>query len=97
MRFEILLEPYAIIDIQEAIAFYDTEHQGLGRKFENSLNRLFVGLEKYPFYAVRYDEVRCLPMRRFPFMIHFTVNEVSTQVIIRAVLHTSSNPERWNK
>ena len=51
MRFEILLEPYAIIDIQEAIAFYDTEHQGLGRKFENSLNRLFVGLEKYPFYA----------------------------------------------
>ena len=93
MRFEILLEPYAIIDIQEAIAFYDTEHQGLGREFENSLNRLFIGLEKYPSMP----EVRCLPMRRFPFMIHFTVNEVSTQVIIRAVLHTSSNPERWNK
>lgn len=30
-------------------------------------------------------------------MIHFTINEVDKIVIVRAVFHTSLNPEKWTE
>jgi hypothetical protein len=42
----------------------------LGKKFEGALNRLIKILEHSPFFAIRYDEVHCLPMRKFPFRLN---------------------------
>ncbi len=96
-KFEIILEPDALIDIQDAIDYYENEQSGLGIKFEQALNKLFLSLEKSPFYAVRYDEVLCLPMKKFPYMIHYTLNEPNFNFVVRAVLHTSLNPAKWKR
>ena len=96
-KFEIILEPDAFIDIQDAIDYYENEQSGLGIKFEQALNKLFLSLQKSPFYAVRYDEVKCLPMKKFPFMIHYTLDEQDFHIVVRAVLHTSLNPEKWKR
>ncbi len=34
-------------------------------------------------------------MKKFPFMIHFIVNEKINAVFIVSVFHTSLNPEKW--
>ncbi len=96
-RYQILIEPDALQDIQNAIDYYDEELAGLGKKFEQALNKLFISLERSPFYAIRYSEVHCLPLKKFPFMIHFTVDEINLQVVIRAVLHTALSPGKWKR
>lgn len=96
-NFVIILEPDALIDIQNAIEYYENEQSSLGIKFEQALNKLFLSLEKSPFYAIRYDEVQCVPMKKFPYMIHFTLNEPNLHIVVRAVFHTSLNPEKWKR
>ncbi|MEX1187774.1 MAG: type II toxin-antitoxin system RelE/ParE family toxin [Bacteroidia bacterium] len=96
-QFLILLEPAALDDIKSAINYYDEVQIGLGKKFERELNSCFISLEKAPFYSIRYEEVFCLPMTKFPFMIHYSINEGSFQLVVRAVLHTSLNPDMWKR
>lgn len=95
MAFSITVEPVALVDIQQGIDYYDAKQVGLGRKFEAALNRHFISLERNPFFEVRYEQVRCLPVKNYPYMIHFTVNEATQSVIVRGVFHTSIDPENW--
>ena len=75
MAFNTIVLPSAIRDIQEIIDYYDSLQQGLSLKFDNELNDYFLTLQKNPFFQVRYANVRCLPLKKFPVMIHFTIEE----------------------
>ncbi len=97
MRFELLIQRDAESDIQQAIDWYDEKQSGLGEKFHKEVLSAFSKLASYPFYQIRYNEVRCLPLKKFPFMLHYSVNEVLHTVTLRAVLHTSRSPEVWRK
>lgn len=97
MAFSIVIDPRAIRDIQEAIDYYDEQQAGLGLRFEVSLNQQLLILKKNPFFHKRYDDIRCLPLKKFPYMVHFTIDEKKHLVIIRAVFHTSLDPQNWKK
>jgi toxin ParE1/3/4 len=97
MSYNIVINPQVIADIQLAIDYYEEQQDGLGIKFEEYLNKQILKLQKQPHYQVRYDEVRCLPLKKFPFMIHFTINETARIVMIRAIFHTSIDPISWNR
>ena len=96
MNYTIILDSRSVQDIQQAIDYYNQQQPGLGSQFEKTLDEHFVILQHNPFFRVRYDNVRCLPMKRFPYMIHFTADEQSAIVIIQAVLHTAGDPQRWH-
>lgn len=70
MLFEIIIDPRAIQDIQDAINYYDEKQIGLGEKFLNALDKHLHTLEKNPFFNIRYDEVRCLPFKKFPYAFY---------------------------
>ena len=95
MPFSVFIEPAAINDIQSGIDYYDNQQIGLGEKFESTVFDQITSLELNPFYQIRYDDVRCLPIKSYPYMLHFTVDENQQNVIIRAVLHTSLDPQKW--
>jgi hypothetical protein len=42
--------------------------------------------------AVRYKNVRCKPMKRFPFLITFTIDDISHAVNILRVFNTYQEP-----
>lgn len=44
---------------------------------------------------IRYNEIRCKKIEKFPFLIHYTINEIEKTILIFAVFHTSRNPEIW--
>ncbi len=69
----------------------------LVKKFEAALNLHLVSLEKYPFFQVRYDQVHCLPIKKYPYMIHYTISEKEKTVMVRAIFHTSQDPNKWKK
>lgn len=95
---EFKLEPSAKIDIQNEINYYNNQQKGLGKKFHFEIKHYFKAIKKNPFYQIRYKNIRCLPLKKFPIMIHYTVDEDKQQIIIRAVINTHRNPtEYWIK
>ena len=91
MVFKIDLE--AKQDIQREINYFNQQQKGLGKKFHKEVLNYFSAIKINPFYQVRYDEIRCLPLKKFPAMIHFSVDENAKIIIVRAVIHTSKNPD----
>ena len=91
------VNPQAKIDIQEQIHFYNDKQVGLGKRFHNDVKTTFKSILKNPFYQIRYNNVRCLPLKKFPAMVHYTLDENKKQITIRAVFHTSQAPQRWIK
>lgn len=95
MAFQAVLDPRAIQDVQEAIEYYDEQEIGLGEVFEETVNKHLLKLEQIPFFQVRYNRVRCLPMNKFPYMIHFTVNEENEIITVHGVINTFLDPGKW--
>lgn len=97
MPFKIKIEPDAVEDIQQIISWYSKQQAGLGKKFLYELRTHLNLLKNNPFFQIRYDKVHCLPLKKFPFMVHFTIDDTNGIVVVRAVFSTSRNPEVWEK
>ena len=97
MVYKINIEPDARLDIQEAIIWYNKQKKGLGREFFSEINSHITILKEKPHFENRYDDVHCLPLKKFPYMIHFTIDEVKKSVSVRSVFHTSLNPNNWKR
>ncbi len=82
MAFTTVIDSKTIQDIQQAIDYYEEQQPGLGEQFEDTLNEYLLKLEQNPFFQIRYDNVHCIPLKKYPYMIHFTVDE-QVQLILR--------------
>ncbi len=92
MKYKIQIEPEVKIDIQDAITWYNSQQKGLGRKFYSEVKTTFKHLMTNPYFEIRYDNVRCFPLKKYPYIVYFTINDIDKILIIRSVFHTSRNP-----
>jgi plasmid stabilization system protein ParE len=96
MKFELRVGPRANQHIQQGSDWYDQQGENLGFKFYEEVKRALEVIQKNPYFQVRYDQmVRCIPLRKFPYMIHYVIDESNQIVFIQSVLHTSMNPKYW--
>ena len=95
MAFKIKVEPDAKLDIQNEINTYNKLQPGLGKRLHTELKSFFNALKNNTFYAIRYDNVHCLPLKVFPLMIHFNIDEKNKTVIVRAVINTNKDPKTY--
>ncbi len=98
MNYSIRYNPEVKKDIQDAVSWYNKKQSSLGKQFYKELEFYISILRKSAHcFAHRYDKIRCLPLRKFPYMIHYRLNIKTNEVRIEAVLHTSINPNKWIK
>jgi mRNA-degrading endonuclease RelE of RelBE toxin-antitoxin system len=97
MGFKIKIEPEAKEDIQSSIDWYNQQKKGLGKRFLKEVQKAFDTLSKNPFYQKRYENIFCFPIKKYPYMVHFTIDEVNNTVIVRGVFHTALDPKNWTK
>ncbi len=98
MTYLIKINKRAFNDIQKALSYYDTIDALIADKFLSNVNRTINSIASNPFFQNRYADVRCIVIPKFPYMIHFQVNEKKNFVVIRAVINTSKNPKtNWFK
>jgi toxin ParE1/3/4 len=95
MGFKLKIEPLAKLDIQNEINFYNSKQKGLGKKFHTETKVYFKAILKSPFFGIRYDNVHCLPLKKFPAMIHYNVDEIKKIIIVRAVINTHKDPKTY--
>ena len=98
MSYLIKINKRALNDIQKALNYYDKIDTSIGDKFQLNLDKAIAAIANNPFYQIRYSDVHCLLVKKFPYMIHFQVNQKKNTAIIRAVINTHKDPDKnWVK
>lgn len=96
MRYRLIVKPLAENDILESYHWYEQQSVGLGDDFLSELGSTLNLIESNPQqYQVRYKDVHMAKINRFPYCIHYTIEQ--NTVFIHAVLNTKRNPENWNR
>ncbi len=97
-KYKVKIEPEALTDIQEITHWYNKQQAGLGNRFQETAIKHIDSLNTTPqICAVRYNEIRCVLIRKFPYMIHFFINEENSTVEVLSVISTDRNPKIWKE
>ena len=94
--YKLLIDLAALQDIQEITDWYNAQSPQLGSRFQKTAKSHINRLKKYCHaYSVRYTDVRCMPIKKIPFLIHFVVDDINSTVEVFAVIHLSRDPKIW--
>lgn len=97
-KYKVKIEPEALADIQEITYWYNEAQSGLGKRFQKTTIKHINSLNKDPqVYAIRYKEIRCVLVKKFPYMVHFYINDENNTVEVLAVISTDRNPKVWTE
>ncbi|MES2797854.1 MAG: hypothetical protein V4683_17935 [Bacteroidota bacterium] len=93
-NYKVKIDVDATIEFEESVKWYNEQVERLGDRFERhvkiQINSLKINPNLYPY---KYPQIRCLPLFKYPFNIFFTIDEIEKLVVIRAIFHSSRNPE----
>ena len=98
-RFIVSINDVVTNEIQEAVDYYKEKQKTLGQKFYKATKKSLKSLEKDALlYQVKYKNVCCIRVKKFPYLIHYTVNQKSNTVRVFALICTHKDPnENWVK
>jgi hypothetical protein len=72
--YKVSIDPDALQDIQDATDWYNEQLAGLGGHFQKQVKIQIGSLKKNALgHSVRYEDVRCMLIKRFPFLVHYRV------------------------
>ncbi|HEY9113450.1 MAG TPA: hypothetical protein VIN10_02045 [Bacteroidales bacterium] len=98
MKFKVEYHPGFFEDIAQAVDWYNEKQTGLGDRFFLTVKKQTKKLSTSALhFAVKYDDIRCMCIEKFPYLVHFRVNEKTKTVQVEALFHTSRNPKFWKK
>ena len=85
----------ALLDIRQAIAWYEAEKLGLGKRFNFNLNNTLRAILKSPLqFPVIFEDFRKARLSKpFPFKVIYMIHEDDIYVV--AVAHDKRDPEMW--
>ena len=94
--YKVIILPFAKNDIKESALWYNQQSKGLGKKFTSEIKKQIQIAILNPYtFSIKYSNVRAIILKKFPYMIHFTIDESNYRILISAVLHTSRNSDIW--
>jgi plasmid stabilization system protein ParE len=95
MAYKITISPLAELELAEAYSYYAEISLEVLKTFDKEILASYEGLKMNPFFQERYKNVRGLPLKKFPFIIFFTLNENNNTVEIRSVFHTDQDSKKY--
>lgn len=98
MAYRILIEPGAQLDIEKAYNYYlENTNPTIAEIFYNDLQETYSALTINPFYQLRTKSYRAIPLKKFPFLMFFIVNEQNLTVKVIALFNTNQDTEKYPK
>jgi plasmid stabilization system protein ParE len=96
MPFKTLVSQEAQLDLKEYYLYYK---QVAGKKIADAFFDDFDGMRKTisknPYFQIWFDEFRAVPLKKYPFLIFFSIDEEEKTIIIARIFHTAQNPEKY--
>jgi toxin ParE1/3/4 len=96
--FKIVVEPDALLDIDNACAYYQSLPIDTARLVDSFLADIQIAFDTLainPFYQFRTKNYRALPFSKFPYLLFFTVDENTRIVTILSLFNTHQNPNKY--
>lgn len=94
MKYHLIIKPGAALDLLESANWFEDQKERLGKRFLAAVDEKLAMVTENPLhYQVRYKTTRFALVKRFPYAIHYTVEEDTIYVL--AVLSTHRNPREW--
>jgi plasmid stabilization system protein ParE len=94
MTFQLVVEPAAHADADEAYKYYESKQHGLGAQFMARVEEVFDQIRDNPqLFATSYRMVRQTLVRRFPFVVSYLID--GDRVVVIAICHGRRNPRTW--
>lgn len=94
MDYALTLRKEAEFDIDEHFNFYEEKRDGLGHDFLLCVEEALDKLQRNPvIYRKIYNDLRRMPIRRFPYRAFFFIQ--GQQIIVTAVFHARKDPTSW--
>jgi len=98
MKFTVKYNPCFFDDVAQAVDWYNQQKSGLGDRFFNVVKKQTSKLSNAALlFAIRYDDIRCMSIMKFPYLVHYRVDERTKTINVEALFHTSREPDLWNK
>jgi len=83
----------ALKDIQEAKNWYEEQQKGLGKRLLENVRLTVKELKHNPFIgSVKYMEIRTISCSKFPYSIHYSIDETKSEVVIVSIFHLHRKP-----
>lgn len=93
-KYRIKIDADGLADIRDICSWYNEQKTGLGNRFQQIVLKQIDNLAENPqAFAVRYKEIRCMLVKKFPYMVHFYINSETFTVEVLAVISTNRNPK----
>jgi plasmid stabilization system protein ParE len=81
-------------DVQDAKTWYKEQKEGLEVEFATATEKAIENIVTTPqIFPVRYKNVRIAHPKRFPYNIHFYIDEPNATVVITAIVHSKRHPK----
>jgi len=91
MLYNFILSQEAEEAVHNATEWYEQQRNGLGKEFLIAVDNAFLSIQSNPLlYGFRKKNIRGYSIRRFPYVIFFSVKRGTVEVI--SFLHTSQKP-----
>ncbi len=94
MTYYVKFEAGAEAEIIDAFHWYEQQSYGLGGEFLRAVDQSAATLARNPqLYQVRYKEIHCAYLRRFPYALHYVIE--GDVVSVLSCFHFRRDPRKW--
>ena len=96
MNYKIVFLKPASKELEESFAWYENKKPDLGLEFVVEIEYYLNLIENNPFLFEKYDDkddLRRIPLIRFPFLIIYWIEEREKIIYIDAVFHSKRKPK----
>ena len=91
---EIVFSKLASLELEDAIAFYETELAGLGFRFKEEIKSSILRIKEHTeAWSIERGEIRKALLHRFPYKILYAIEK--EKIIILAIAHQHRKPNYW--
>lgn len=93
-KFSVEISPQVQNDLLNAMEYYDTISKSISLHLYVDFKNAIKSITLHPYLQIRYDVMRCIPLTKFPFMLHFAIDESKSMIMVYALIHTSKDPDQ---
>jgi len=93
-KFSVEISPQVQNDLLNAMEYYDAISKTISLNLYVDFKKAIKTLTLNPYLQIRYVTIRCFPLRKFPFMLHFAIDESKSVILVYALIHTSKDPDQ---
>ncbi len=97
MIYSFVNRPAVKVDIINAADYYKNISPELAKQFLFRVREAKTFIARTPLgFQIKYNNVRTLLLKQFPYHIHYLIDDSQKQIIILAVIHAYKNPQDYS-